>query len=109
MKTEKEKLIDAQKEYIKFLDKYISGVSMYLHVHGQIQNDKDVKKGKLMRDKISELEKSINPQNEPAGHRRLEDNKVQKKPCPHPGIMCFDTMKPVKCWKCDKLLSKKGD
>lgn len=46
------KLVKAQEQYIKFLGKYISDISSYLHVHNMDADAKTVRKGELYREQI---------------------------------------------------------
>ena len=46
------KLEEAQKEYIGFIGDYLSGISVFLHVHGMGATEKQIEKGKRLRDNI---------------------------------------------------------
>lgn len=54
-----ENLIEAQKEYIYFLEKYIGGITGYLYIHNMSASQHNIDKGKELRDNIEKASKNI--------------------------------------------------
>lgn len=48
-------VVEAQAEYIEFLENYIAGTASYLHVHGQGAHQADIDKGTEHRKRIAAL------------------------------------------------------
>ena len=49
-----EQIIQAQQEYIQFLENYLGGLAGYLDSHNMGASDEDVAKGKELRKNIEE-------------------------------------------------------